>query len=94
MFVLVYKNTKYSNLTFFFTVTDNRCFLESGGSAESFFVSEDQPVGAVVGKCASTSLCRFTAFHGSQERVEIFCRRFKRFKMLNVFYFVTSLTNC
>ncbi|KAJ9593862.1 hypothetical protein L9F63_027491, partial [Diploptera punctata] len=28
---------------------DNRCFLESGGSAEIFFVSEDQPVGAVIG---------------------------------------------
>lgn len=35
---------------FFFSVPDNRCFLESGGSAESFFVSEDQPVGAVIGK--------------------------------------------
>uniref|UniRef100_A0A1V1FIP7 Putative CTL9 n=1 Tax=Reticulitermes speratus TaxID=60591 RepID=A0A1V1FIP7_9NEOP len=30
-------------------IQDNRCFLESGGSAESFFVSEDQPVGAVIG---------------------------------------------
>lgn len=30
-------------------IPDNRCFLESGGSAESFFVSEDQPVGAVIG---------------------------------------------
>ncbi|XP_054273277.1 protocadherin Fat 2-like [Macrosteles quadrilineatus] len=28
---------------------DNRCFLETGGSAESFFVSEDLPVGSVVG---------------------------------------------
>ncbi|KAJ9579848.1 hypothetical protein L9F63_004498, partial [Diploptera punctata] len=30
-------------------IPDNRCFLESGGSAEIFFVSEDQPVGAVIG---------------------------------------------
>ncbi|XP_069687408.1 protocadherin-15 [Periplaneta americana] len=30
-------------------IPDNRCYLESGGSAESFFVSEDQPVGAVIG---------------------------------------------
>ncbi|XP_021935515.1 protocadherin Fat 2 [Zootermopsis nevadensis] len=28
---------------------DNRCFLQNGGSAESFFVSEDQPVGAEIG---------------------------------------------
>ncbi|XP_039300341.1 cadherin-related family member 1-like, partial [Nilaparvata lugens] len=28
---------------------DNRCFLENGGSAESFFVSEDIPVGSVIG---------------------------------------------
>jgi hypothetical protein len=33
----------------FFPVPDNRCFLQSGGSAESFFVSEDQPVGAEIG---------------------------------------------
>ncbi|XP_063224193.1 protocadherin Fat 4 [Bacillus rossius redtenbacheri] len=30
-------------------VTDSRCYLESGGSAESFFVSEDLPVGSVIG---------------------------------------------
>ncbi|XP_034231706.1 protocadherin-like wing polarity protein stan [Thrips palmi] len=28
---------------------DSRCFLESGSSAESFFVSEDLPVGSVIG---------------------------------------------
>ncbi|KAF4533030.1 hypothetical protein B566_EDAN000722 [Ephemera danica] len=28
---------------------DNRCYLLSGGSAESFFVSEDIPVGSVIG---------------------------------------------
>ncbi|XP_065333277.1 cadherin EGF LAG seven-pass G-type receptor 1 isoform X1 [Cloeon dipterum] len=28
---------------------DNRCYLQTGGSAESFFVSEDSPVGSVVG---------------------------------------------
>ncbi|PSN55988.1 hypothetical protein C0J52_02158 [Blattella germanica] len=36
-------------MDFLRVVPDNRCFLESGGSAESFFVSEDQPVGAVIG---------------------------------------------
>ncbi|XP_050523125.1 protocadherin Fat 4 [Daktulosphaira vitifoliae] len=30
-------------------VADNRCYLENGGSAESFFVSEDVPVGSVIG---------------------------------------------
>uniref|UniRef100_A0A1B6C9V6 Cadherin domain-containing protein n=1 Tax=Clastoptera arizonana TaxID=38151 RepID=A0A1B6C9V6_9HEMI len=30
-------------------IQDNRCFLETGGSAESFFVSEDTPVGTVIG---------------------------------------------
>jgi hypothetical protein len=40
----------FAKIQFFFSVPDNRCFLESGGSAESFFVSEDQPVGAVIGK--------------------------------------------
>lgn len=29
---------------------DNRCYLENGGSAESFFVSEDVPVGSIIGK--------------------------------------------
>ncbi|XP_026466769.1 protein dachsous-like [Ctenocephalides felis] len=28
---------------------DSRCFLEGGGSAESFFVSEDLPVGSIIG---------------------------------------------
>lgn len=28
---------------------DNRCYLENGGSAESFFVSEDVPVGSIIG---------------------------------------------
>ncbi|XP_075236204.1 protocadherin Fat 4-like Cad96Ca [Lycorma delicatula] len=28
---------------------DNRCFLENGGSAESFFVSEDSTVGSIIG---------------------------------------------
>ena len=31
-------------------VSDNRCFLENGGSAESFFVSEDVAVGSIIGK--------------------------------------------
>lgn len=31
-------------------IPDNRCFLEDGGSAESFFVSEDVPIGTVIGK--------------------------------------------
>ncbi|XP_001942850.2 protocadherin Fat 4 [Acyrthosiphon pisum] len=30
-------------------VVDNRCYLENGGSAESFFVSEDVPVGSIIG---------------------------------------------
>lgn len=29
---------------------DNRCYLESGSSSESFFVPEDQPVGTTVGQ--------------------------------------------
>ncbi len=33
-----------------FLAADSRCFLESGSSAESFFVSEDLPVGSVIGK--------------------------------------------
>jgi len=37
-------------------VVDNRCYLENGGSAESFFVSEDVPVGSIIGK---TNLCLF-----------------------------------
>ncbi|XP_059478572.1 protocadherin-like wing polarity protein stan [Neocloeon triangulifer] len=28
---------------------DNRCYLQTGGSAESFFVAEDAPVGSVIG---------------------------------------------
>lgn len=32
-------------------ISDNRCFLENGGSAESFFVSEDVAVGSIIGKC-------------------------------------------
>ncbi|XP_045471054.1 protocadherin-16 [Harmonia axyridis] len=31
-------------------VADNRCFLESGSSSESFFVPEDQPVGSTIGQ--------------------------------------------
>lgn len=30
-------------------VADNRCYLENGGSAESFFVSEDVQVGSIIG---------------------------------------------
>ncbi|XP_017769674.1 PREDICTED: cadherin-related tumor suppressor-like [Nicrophorus vespilloides] len=30
-------------------VPDNRCFLENGGSSESFFVSEDLEIGSVIG---------------------------------------------
>lgn len=28
---------------------DNRCYLENGASAESFFVPEDLPVGTTIG---------------------------------------------
>lgn len=31
-------------------ILDSRCYLEGGGSAESFLASEDMAVGAVVGK--------------------------------------------
>lgn len=31
-------------------LSDNRCFLENGGSSESFFVSESLPVNSVIGK--------------------------------------------
>ncbi|XP_049822216.1 protocadherin Fat 3 isoform X2 [Aethina tumida] len=31
-------------------LTDNRCYLENGASSESFFVSEDLPVGANIGQ--------------------------------------------
>lgn len=31
-------------------LTDNRCYLENGASSESFFVSEDLPVGSNVGQ--------------------------------------------
>lgn len=34
----------------FLAVVDNRCYLENGGSAESFFVSEDVPVGTIIGR--------------------------------------------
>lgn len=37
------------NLVLFLGVADNRCYLENGGSAESFFVSEDVPVGSIIG---------------------------------------------
>ena len=30
--------------------SDDRCLLESGGSTQRFFVSEDLPVGSVLGK--------------------------------------------
>lgn len=30
-------------------VQDSRCYLMSGGAVESFLISEDTPVGAVVG---------------------------------------------
>lgn len=35
---------------FILGAVDNRCYLENGGSAESFFVSEDMPIGSVIGK--------------------------------------------
>ncbi|KAJ6636860.1 Protocadherin Fat 1 [Pseudolycoriella hygida] len=31
-------------------ILDSRCYLEGGGSAESFLASEDMPVGSVIGK--------------------------------------------
>ncbi|KAK9721611.1 Cadherin domain [Popillia japonica] len=31
-------------------VTDNRCYLENGASSESFFVSEDLPIGSFIGQ--------------------------------------------
>lgn len=34
----------------FLTAQDSRCYLEGGGSAESFLVSEDIAVGTVVGR--------------------------------------------
>lgn len=42
----------YENYNAFYSVlvTDNRCYLESGGSAESFFVSEDLSVSSFIGK--------------------------------------------
>ena len=30
--------------------SDDRCLLDSGGSTQRFFVSEDLPVGSVLGK--------------------------------------------
>lgn len=39
---------------FFYTgqspILDSRCYLEGGGSAESFLASEDLPVGSIIGK--------------------------------------------
>lgn len=37
-------------MSFFVGLPDNRCYLENGASAESFFVSEDIPVGSSIGK--------------------------------------------
>lgn len=31
-------------------VLDSRCYLEGGGSAESFLASEDMQVGSIIGK--------------------------------------------
>lgn len=31
-------------------ILDSRCYLEGGGSAESFLASEDMAVGSVIGK--------------------------------------------
>lgn len=32
-------------------ILDSRCYLEGGGSAESFLASEDMPVDSIIGEC-------------------------------------------
>lgn len=36
-------------MLFLVVLTDNRCYLENGASSESFFVSEDLPIGSIIG---------------------------------------------
>lgn len=35
----------------FSAIQDSRCYLMNGGAVESFFVSEDTPVGSIIGSC-------------------------------------------
>ena len=54
--------------------TDERCLLDSGGSTQRFFVSEDLPVGSVLGKLSVKGEKRFEIFcvlHLNQIKHEI-----------------------
>ena len=52
---------------------DNRCFLEGGGSTESFFVSESVSVGSVLGQLRVIGReCQHASMHG---HYECLCRR-------------------
>ena len=53
---------------------DERCLLDSGGSTQRFFVSEDLPVGSVLGKLSVKGEKRFEIFcvlHLNQIKHEI-----------------------
>lgn len=39
-----------NNCYFFIALSDNRCYLETGASSETFFVSELQSVGSTIGE--------------------------------------------
>lgn len=49
---VTYRKPTFKGIIFkyFLGITDNRCYLENGASSESFFVSEDLPIGALVGE--------------------------------------------
>ena len=58
--------------------TDERCLLDSGGSTQRFFVSEDLPVGSVLGKLSVKG----------EKRFEIFCvLHFNKIKQEIIFPF-------
>ena len=45
--------------------SDDRCLLDSGGSTQRFFVSEDLPVGSVLGKLSVKGEKQFGILEGS-----------------------------
>lgn len=62
--VISYIIISLHNFLLFVAVPDNRCFLEDGGSAESFFVSEDVPIGTVIGEYIKDNEKRLLYFPG------------------------------
>ena len=50
---------------------DDRCLLDSGGSTQRFFVSEDLPVGSVLGKLSVKGEKQFGKYSQSFDKIII-----------------------